>query len=161
MLVLLEVSISRAESYSESTMQIELSYLADNPIYKEEKPYTLFLPSLEKDTKTTNCEYVVHDGIPVEDARGREAEFNLDSCGFAFLEHKSQQHCSCKDFESIENGESVVMPYLRECVQVLKSYLNPTRVLCFDWRVSVFIYQGTSDVVCLLLCRYGNVLRGQ
>jgi hypothetical protein len=62
-------------------MLATLKYLADIPLYQEEKPYTLY--GFPNDVSpTTNCVFDIHENVPVADIRGRESEYGLEGCGF-------------------------------------------------------------------------------
>jgi hypothetical protein len=121
------------KTLSSLPMLVQLKYLADLPLYEEEKPYTLYgYP--DEVTPKTNCKFVHVNGIAVADIRGRESEFNLGECGFEY--HKKPSSCDLRAsmFESAEGRESV-WRYLRETIQLAQETFNCPKVLCFDWRV--------------------------
>jgi hypothetical protein len=114
-------------------MLVTLKYLADLPLYEEEKPYTLYgYP--EEVTPKTNCEFVYVENIPATDIRGRESEFKLTECGFE--SHHKPSSCALRGsiFEKSE-GREMVWRYLKETIKFAEEILNVQKVLCFDWRV--------------------------
>lgn len=107
-------------------------YIQWRDIYKTEKPYEIFidLPPELKDTQRSNLIFKPQGTQKVEDARGRETEFNLDTHGFAWRKHETK----VKDFKS---REEVVNNYFPEMVALIRSEVEDVdRVYIFDWRVS-------------------------
>ncbi|KAF2872777.1 hypothetical protein BDV95DRAFT_606351 [Massariosphaeria phaeospora] len=68
-------------------MKASLSFLADLPLYTEEKPYELWLPpdQLPEDIPVTNCHWVKHTDIQITDLRHSVLNAGLDTTGFKFL----------------------------------------------------------------------------
>lgn len=114
-------------------MLATLKYLADIPLYEEEKPYTLYGFPDDVQPKS-NCEFVIRDNIPVQDARGHESDFKLDGCGFEF--HHKPSYCDLRPqiFENASERE-LVWQYLKETIRLVQETLHASKVLCFDWRV--------------------------
>ena len=114
-------------------MLATLKFLADLPIYDEEKPYTLYgFP--DDVTPKSNCEYVNQDNIAVADARGCERYFKIDDCGFEFHYKPSLCDLHAKTFETSGRKE-LVWKYLKETTALAEEVLGASRVFCFDWRV--------------------------
>ncbi|TCD65763.1 hypothetical protein EIP91_002248 [Steccherinum ochraceum] len=86
-------------------------YVSDPPAGK---PKT----NVDKDTRSV----VVHD------ARGREADFNLDQNGFQYVKHVSQE----KEFRDDERIKEV---YYKEVEELLKKEVGAKRVFIFDHTV--------------------------
>lgn len=63
--------------------------------------------------------------VVVHDARGREANFNLDQNGFQYVKHSSQE----KDFTDEEKIKEV---YYKEVEELLKKEAGAKRVFIFD-----------------------------
>jgi hypothetical protein len=114
-------------------MHATLKFLADLPLYDEEKPYTLYGFPDDVQPKS-NCEFAVRDNIPVKDVRGHEAEFKLDECGFEFHHKPSKLDLQAATFQSV-GGREGVWRYLRETMDMAEETLHASKVLCFDWRV--------------------------
>jgi hypothetical protein len=114
-------------------MLANLKFLADLPLYDEEKPYTLYgFPDNVK--PITNCEFVTYDNVEVTDVRGCEEKFQLKGCGFEF--HHKPSSCSLDSamFEDFGKNDEVV-EYLRETIAMAVHTLDASRAFCFDWRV--------------------------
>ena len=110
-----------------------LKFLADLPLYEEERPYTLY--GFGDDvTPKTNCEYVILDNIAVVDAREREADFKLDDCGFEFHHKPSFCDLRAQNFETSVRKE-FVWRYLKETIALAEETLEAPKAFCFDWRV--------------------------
>ena len=114
-------------------MHATLKFLADLPLYEEEKPYTLYgFP--DDVTPTSNCEYVMVDNVAVVDARESEADFKLDDCGFEFHHKPSLCDLHARDFETSIRKE-FVWRYLKETIVLAEEILDAPKAFCFDWRV--------------------------
>jgi len=114
-------------------MLAKLKFLADIPLYDEEKPYTLYgFP--DDIIPKSNCEFVVLDDIPVSDARGHEANFRLNECGFEVHHKPSSCDLRAQTFENVK-GREQVWQYLKETIALAEETLEASKVLCFDWRV--------------------------
>lgn len=63
--------------------------------------------------------------LTVENIRGKEDQYDLDTSGFKYIRHTS----ALKDFNNDEEIERVYYP---ESIEVLKKYTGATRVVIFD-----------------------------
>jgi hypothetical protein len=108
----------------------DLEFLADLPLYHQEKPYLALLPpSLDRnldEERLDNLEFEVHQGIPVTDVRGRTG-FTIEECGFEVLHHASQYLV----FDGVENVES----YKRETEALLGKRFGAVHVTCYHLRL--------------------------
>jgi hypothetical protein len=117
-------------------MQASLKYLADLPLYDEEKPYTLYgFP--DEVTPKTNCEFTIIEDVPVHDVRGHESDFKINEHGFEFRHKPSYCDLRPEVFERPDRRERV-WQYLQETISIAKDTLGASKVLCFDWRVRKF-----------------------
>ena len=111
----------------------KFQYLQWQSLYDEEKPFQIFVALEGNDEKIRETNLVFGEGqtVQVEDIRGREHEFQLDSSGFMIRKLK----VLAVDWNSVENIERI---YLSEVERVLKQEIpNVERVFFFDWRVRV------------------------
>ncbi|CAE6490725.1 unnamed protein product [Rhizoctonia solani] len=76
--------------------------------------------------------------VKVENVRGREKEFTLDSAGFEFHTIPSRE----KTFESDESIRSV---YYEDCVETFKKLTGASRVAIFDHTIRRPRPEGTPD----------------
>ncbi|KAL8642472.1 MAG: hypothetical protein Q9226_008506, partial [Calogaya cf. arnoldii] len=104
----------------------KLHYLAPLPIYDDVKPYSLVVP-LPPGQPRTNIQTRAYDGIAITNLRSCATEFNLDTAGFEFIEHKSSCDFSLK--ESVENQ------YLQESSDLLREKLGAESIYVFDYTV--------------------------
>lgn len=114
-------------------MLVDLAFLSDIPLYEVEKPYSLFIP-VPPGTKTTNCESMIHFGIRLEDARGREHNFDLDTSGFKFIH--GFQHVRTRSDAPRPPEPAEVEAYTERVISFLRKELHADCVIFFDWRVS-------------------------
>ncbi|KAJ8132508.1 hypothetical protein O1611_g1114 [Lasiodiplodia mahajangana] len=114
-------------------LRISLNHLKDLPLYQIEKPYEIWAPVDETQCKT-NVQFEYCDGIPVADVRGRQDEFDIETCGFSFLHHPVGLGLSAAEVKTDE-GRLLVIRYLEEMSSFLQQTLSCRRVLCYDWRV--------------------------
>jgi hypothetical protein len=123
-----------------------LQTLVDLPLYKYEKPYTVLLPSGMKTDglKLHNLAYEDHDGVLFTDIRGKEAEFNLESCGFEIIPYGTS-------YTRLETTEEINQ-YKKETADFLKERFQALHVICYEARVlsppiSIFFGKCSSLIV--------------
>lgn len=102
-----------------------ISFLANDPIYKEEKPFRFKYqpPAGVKETNVVleDCEVLVRD------IREHGADVRIEEQGFALYPFKTAM--AYEDFEHYERIESV---YLKEVAEFLKKELKASRVQVTD-----------------------------
>lgn len=111
-----------------------MSFIADIALYDKEKPYELFM-NAPVGIQKTNCQYVDHHSIEITDARGHEAQFQLDTSGFVFLKRPYIADLRASDFSTNDDEALRVLPYLQFTTEIIKNLLSAEKVVCFDWRV--------------------------
>jgi len=102
---------------------------ADHPRYEREKPYWALLregQSFGPGIPTNNMEFESHD-VVIRDMRGREADFQLDDCGFQVVQHEPST-LKLEDVESCEN-------YQKETEEFLRRHFGAEEVACYGLRV--------------------------
>lgn len=130
-----------------ATIQTSLDYLKWSKVYHVEKPYEILvhLPNLSKKQKAiprSNLEFEYRT-VSVEDIRGYEQNFDLDTHGFTFMRHSTV-------VENLKDPTSVNQTYVGEMAKVLQRALGSdyhnVQVFCFDIRVRFApdIHQSTS-----------------
>jgi hypothetical protein len=114
--------------------QAVFQYVDWQDVYKTEKPYQVFSAIPETDLPEQRSTNLVFKDGPLEhiyDARGKKNDFDLDTHGFAFREHR----LSSVDFAV---GQEIEDRYLSEVESLLREDLDEVdQVYCFDWRVSM------------------------
>lgn len=78
----------------------------------------------ETGERGTNVEKVAHD-VKVEDVRGKEHLYTLDSGGFQFCTHPT----NCSD---LRDNKRIEEEYYPECVEFIKKLTGAPRVVVFD-----------------------------
>lgn len=111
-------------------MLATLTHISNLPLYDTEKPYKLYTPA----GTHSNCEYT-DANVVIEDARGREGEFDIDECGFAFTKHTSNKLPSSAKLQEADTKDIAVTEFLQETMDFAKQYFGASKVLCIDWRV--------------------------
>lgn len=117
------------------------TYLEWQNKYQYEKPYQIF--TALSDTSFPLSNLVFRDGSPerVQDARGREDSFDLDSSGFAFRKDELPPG-------GFESSEWVETEYFARMEEVLRNNLSDVgKVHFFDWRIrrNIEMNQGVID----------------
>ena len=116
-------------------MLTDLIFLSDLPLYDYEKPYILLgFPDIPEE-KRTKSHFTAHKQIYVESIRGREEEFSIAKHGFTYLKHASECSLRPELFERETKDDSVVMAYLKECIELVRKQLGGAQAMCIDWRV--------------------------
>ncbi|KAF1954824.1 hypothetical protein CC80DRAFT_550002 [Byssothecium circinans] len=116
-------------------MKAALSFIADLPLYEEEKPYELWLPpeQLPKDIPVTNCQWIRQPDIEIEDLRKSNAAVALDTTGFKYLNDPLDFELQGEDLMSDTESENLVR-YLNGTVDRVKKEFKADKAICFDWR---------------------------
>lgn len=102
-------------------------YIADLPLYHEEKPYVLkYKPP--PGVRRSNVVLVPHSNIPVRNVRGLESTFHLDHHGFVFRTFPLEQ-----SLDSVAGIER----HLLDIQSFLKPVLGTEDVRVFEYKVGV------------------------
>lgn len=113
-------------------IQASLSFLADDPLYKVEKPYYVFIRAEDAENSENhqldNLRFVMEDNITIHDIRGRESEYCTDTSGFELAHHVSK---ACGDLSSAEAIED----YKREIEALHEERFDAEYSLCYEVRV--------------------------
>jgi len=117
------------------SLETKLSFLANLPLYEEEKPYLVLLPpdaALDPSVPLSNLAYETHD-VCVQDIRPELDSHRIEDCGFQVLDHESTvvfpENIEAASLADVEN-------YKRETENMLKESLDAKHVVCYDFRVS-------------------------
>ena len=113
-------------------LEADFEYIQWRDIYQHEKPFEIFidLPPELKNARRTNLIFQPVAKQIIQDARGREADFSLDTYGFTWKRHRS-------NLENFTNPDRIVDTYLPEMEEFIRSQIDGAdRVFIFDWRVS-------------------------
>jgi hypothetical protein len=106
-----------------------LSFLKDDPIYDQEKPYYCAGPlEPQQEMYRTNLAYSSMT-IPFYDLRGFETQPEIEKNGFTFIEFPSKITFDGNDNESVRE-------YMLETTALLKQKLAAEQCYCYSYRVS-------------------------
>lgn len=109
-------------------MVVELSYIADNPIYDTEKPYTIdFDVPLEDERHRTNLAFKA-EKVRVKDLRAQRSQIDIDCHGFELIDVPTD----------LLSGRFATMGQIDEMSGVatlLKNRFSTEHVYCFTQRV--------------------------
>ncbi|KAI0898716.1 hypothetical protein F4806DRAFT_455425 [Annulohypoxylon nitens] len=118
-------------SSTEFDIQTSIDFIADLPIYGEEKPFFLH-PSASKNVnldeiKTTNVKW---DTKPVTVHSMRDKDnISLEKNGFCYIKHNS------KCIPNLGTNTDVLADYRKESESLLQSFLNAEFVHCYDCKM--------------------------
>lgn len=107
-----------------------LDFIADNPIYKTERPYILTPPGgALGDNSDPRYKTVQLVDVPVtlHDIRGKEDSYILDKAGFEIVPNVTRT-----DLRSRIHDLEVRDEYARETEQFLRQELNAEHVHCYN-----------------------------
>ncbi|KAF4959029.1 hypothetical protein FGADI_1907 [Fusarium gaditjirri] len=119
----------------------ELSFIKDLDLYKQEKPYLLFVgkPANAENAKHTNIELETVPNIPVHDVRDRHHEYTVDEHGFQFVTHE-------QTFSDFDNENLINQHYLPEVEKVIYDNVPyAKKVFVFDWRIRKQMTTAEAD----------------
>jgi hypothetical protein len=111
-----------------------ISFLADSPLWKTEKPFGLTLPAdydPPKDTRLTNLVFDERR-LNIQDMRPHRHEFSIATSGFALL----SQPTHYQEIPDMEVFES----YKKETEDILRKLLKPDFIRCWDGRVCTKLF---------------------
>ena len=125
------------------SVHARLDFLADIPLYRDEKPYVVLLPAHGKkdpDQRLNNLEWDVHD-VLVTDIRGFWDTIDIDRCGFQAIRHKT----ASLGFGSMPD----LSAYQKETEILLKERYPSSHVVCYELKVSSFPAEILAGIVTL------------
>ena len=136
-------------------IQASLSFLADHPRYKTEKPFYALLrapPGFDVESITdedaeafrrnNNLDFSYRD-VPIQNIRGREDQFHVEQCGFEIMHHSSAM------LDRLMKSSEAIEAYKRETEETLKQKFDAEYAFCFEARVSSMRYRRSE---CLKRC---------
>lgn len=97
------------------------------------KPFYIVGADPAKGQTQTNITSIPKE-LVVENVRGKEDQYDLDTTGFKFIKHTS----SLKSFDDEEAIKSVYYP---ETIEVLKKHTGASRVVIFDHSTFTFFFR--------------------
>lgn len=116
----------------------DIHFLTPSETFEEEKPYAFRYAVDRGHVKQTNMEMEQRSGITIEDIRGREHQFTLDSSGFCVLPVRSQWK-----YEDYHDPRSL-SAFFVELGEILKDSLKASRVMIFRHGVRQLFRQAEN-----------------
>lgn len=105
----------------------QLRFFANDKIYEHEKPYGFKVPP--ENYPRTNIKINRVNDVYIEDMRGSESSFTVETNGFAI------RNISCDlAYEDYHDSEAV-KPYFREVEELLKNMLGASQVEVFRYQI--------------------------
>ncbi|KAF2759931.1 hypothetical protein EJ05DRAFT_509607 [Pseudovirgaria hyperparasitica] len=103
-----------------------IEFIADLPLYKNEKPYQVLVSAAEYDSSVTtnNLKFEKRDSVLIRDVREQKEPFDLNEVGFTILNHQTS-------VSEIKTNEEVA-EYRSETQTYLKKLLDVECVYTFD-----------------------------
>ncbi|KAL8797875.1 MAG: hypothetical protein Q9195_000227 [Heterodermia aff. obscurata] len=111
------------------SVRARLDFLADIPLYQDEKPYVVLLSVHEKrdpDQRLNNLEWEVHE-VRVTDIRGLWDTIDIDRCGFQAIRHKT----ASLGFDSMPDLHA----YQKETEMLLKERYPSSHIVCYELKL--------------------------
>ena len=118
-----------------ATREASFEFLQWQKSYEQQKPYEVFLPlaSFSTNSKIPRSNLIFERRIvPVQDVRGQQDMFNLDTHGFQVVK-------SPTTVKNLKDRTVVIEQYVPEMERLLQRKLGDgkqVRTYCFDLRVS-------------------------
>lgn len=106
---------------SSSTVVANLNYFS--PPANGEKPY-VGINADSTGVRPQNWVREPHD-IEIENVRGKEGEFSLDTSGFQYFRHPQK-------YTSFSNDEEIIREYYPESIELVKKLTGASRIQPFD-----------------------------
>jgi hypothetical protein len=105
-----------------------LSFLADDELYKTERPYSLKFEAPDG-LRRSNILVEKHQQA-IQDARGLEKRLTMEDNGFALVDLDTEM-----TYDDFEDEERVKAVYLVEVAGMLQSLVGASRVQVFEYVV--------------------------
>lgn len=144
-----------------SAVNASFEFLQWQESYEKQKPYEIFLPldsfGEQHRNKVPRSNLVFEPRtVSVQDVRGREGDFGLDTHGFQFVRHSTGVIADLKDRRAVsERYVPEMMGVLRECLAGTVDEAS-VRTLCFDLRVSPAVLAFLSTPFPCLQVLFGS-----
>lgn len=129
-----------------STVSAELVYFSPPP--DGSRPFTSINADAKTGQRSRNWVPEVHT-IEIEDVRGKEGSYTLDTAGFQYHTRPSK-HATFVDDEEIR-GE-----YYPESIELIREVTSASKIVLFDHSTCEIGMQGTLTLMNLL-----NLISGQ
>lgn len=107
-----------------------LRFLKWQDLYLREKPFQLFCPLSNMNTPRSNLAFEERFGVAINDARGMESTFDLDTQGFAFTNFE----VNSRVFSNTTHIEEAYLPKVMSLIQ--EKLKDALEIRIFDWQVS-------------------------
>ncbi|GJJ11654.1 hypothetical protein Clacol_005890 [Clathrus columnatus] len=123
-----------------ATVPVSLNYY--QPPADGSKPWVRAGSDLDPKAPPTNFSYEEKQVI-IENIRGHESEYDLDSSGFLFYKHESE-------FKNFEDETAIQDVYYKESIKLIKKVTGANRVVLFDHTVRKHrpgLVNGTDGVL--------------
>jgi hypothetical protein len=116
----------------------KISFLKNDPLYGQEKPYLVLLPpsqdaEIDRSIPRSNLLYEYHQ-VNIGDVRGHTDQYQVEDCGFQYVRHKTAVN-SLLDLSGVGPIRADVDTYKIETEAFLKDFFQATHVVCYDFRV--------------------------
>jgi hypothetical protein len=109
-----------------SIVKATLSY--NIPPANGERPYRNTFPDATTGKYGTNLEPHLVSDVPIENVRGKESSYTLDTSGFQFF----SGYPTKLSYEGFEDEEEIKRVYYPESEELIKKLTGATRVVFFD-----------------------------
>lgn len=116
-------------------VQGSIHFLKRDPLYEEEKLYTMRY-STSDDVPRTNSQHEERHGIPIEDIRGHLLDFSIAKNGFMITQLDSDGGMTYDDFAV---HDKIINLYLPSVARKLREVLNARHALIYEHTVSTFL----------------------
>lgn len=124
----------------------KISFLKQDPLYSQEKPYLVLLPpsqdaEIDRSIPRSNLLYE-YRLVDIGDVRGHTDDYRMEECGFQYLQHKTDVD-SLPGLRGDGPTREDIDTYKAETEAVLKDFFQAAHVVCYDLRVCFLRRTGT------------------
>lgn len=117
----------------------KISFLKQDPLYSQEKPYLVLLPpsqdvEIDRSIPRSNLLYEYHL-VEIGDVRGHAEKYQIEECGFQYFQHTTAVN-SLPGLHGDGPTREDIDTYKDETEAVLKDLFQAEHVVCYDLRVS-------------------------
>jgi hypothetical protein len=130
-----------AEGAIPYTTLASLNHLKDDPLYRIERPYEVWLDEVPKGLLKTNVKFELYHNVPVVDARSVGLDtFSIEEQGFQFFPQDFPHQFTISGSDAANSSpeqRQAILGYLDYMGDFLCESLGAERAVCYDWRVSI------------------------
>lgn len=138
-----------------------LNHLSDLPLYREEKPYEVWIEKIEEGVPRSNVRFQAVEDVPLQDIRDLpQVDLpTLEEHGFEVFYSAFPPGCninSSADVGDKPEQREAMQKYLEGTTQALVDHYNGKKAVCYDWRVRRALHKPLTTAPSIYSLQLGE-----